>query len=223
VSALDMQHHGMQLASVHGPNQTYIPRYPSWGVPCAGVERGAGDLETGAGEAVRQREVSAVDVDVHGVLGKGESAKYSLEVVMLEEIYDGKKDQLINMLAGQLSIIKQQAQVYLGLCGLALTVTGFSGGNVIRSGSLASGFLVAGIVFIYIAAVISIFAVGNIKWITQIMVRDTRLWIHNTIERRDLFQRYLFVSATALGIGLVCYLSAVSIAAVRQGDQLKVT
>jgi len=70
--------------------------------------------------------------------------------------------------SAQLALLKTEAQVILGLCGLALTVTGFSGGNVIRSGSLASNFLVAGIVFIMIAATLAIFSLSNIKWITQV-------------------------------------------------------
>lgn len=71
-------------------------------------------------------------------------------------------------LSGQLAILKTEAQVILGLCGLALTVTGFSGGNVIRSGSLASNFLVAGIVFIMISGTLAIFTLSHVKWITQV-------------------------------------------------------
>jgi hypothetical protein len=36
--------------------------------------------------------------------------------------------------SGQNSVLKSEAQAILGLCGLGITVTGFSGGNVIRSG-----------------------------------------------------------------------------------------
>ena len=50
-----------------------------------------------------------------------------------------------------------------------ITVTGFSGGNMIRSGSLSSGFLVAGIVCIFVSASTSLFCISNITWITEVV------------------------------------------------------
>ena len=43
---------------------------------------------------------------------------------------------MTHVCSGQNSVLKTEAQAILGLCGLGITVTGFSGGNVIKSGHL---------------------------------------------------------------------------------------
>jgi hypothetical protein len=49
---------------------------------------------------------------------------------------------LLTLLAHQLAVVKTEAQVLTGLCSLVVTVTGFSGAHMIRSGSAAAWCMV---------------------------------------------------------------------------------
>ena len=59
------------------------------------------------------------------------------------------------------------SQVILGLCGVIVSVTGFSGAHTMKGGSVSSGFLVAGIVFIVFSLSLSMWAFVHIPFVTQ--------------------------------------------------------
>jgi hypothetical protein len=61
-------------------------------------------------------------------------------------------------------------QVILGLCGLVITVTGFSGGNIIKAGSVSSGFMVAGIVFVLAAVSVAMCSLVRIRWVMNALL-----------------------------------------------------
>jgi hypothetical protein len=151
-----------------------------------------------------------------------------------QKCYGEKREALVALLSGQLAVLKQEAQVQndcphlfagvkcltvgvmqviLTLCGLVITVTGFSGGNVIKAGTVASGFLVAGIVFILSALPVAVLTLGQIRWVTQDLDDDVRQFIKAVVRRRDAQRARLMVSIVLLVCGLACYMTAVSIAA----------
>ena len=63
--------------------------------------------------------------------------------------------------------VNLSSQVILGLCGVVISVTGFSGANILKGGSVSSGFLVAGIVFIIASVSLAMLAFAQIRWVTQ--------------------------------------------------------
>ncbi len=65
------------------------------------------------------------------------------EARRLHDLFASRPADLIGHLGHQLSTVKTYAQVLVGLCGLTITVTGFSGAHMIRAGSL-SAWLMAG-------------------------------------------------------------------------------
>ena len=60
------------------------------------------------------------------------------EAACLCKLYLEQPHMLLVLLSTQLGVLKQQAQTFMGLCGLAITVTGFSGAHMIRAGAIAS-------------------------------------------------------------------------------------
>jgi len=148
------------------------------------------------------------------------SAEEEIEVEagQIQKYYGEKREALVSLLAGQLGVLKQQAQVILTLCGLVITVTGFSGGNVIKAGSTSSGFLVAGIVCILSSLPIAVATLGQIRWVTQDLEDDTTQFIKTVIRRRDVHRFRLMIAIALLVVGLACYMTAVSIAATVNGQ-----
>ena len=125
------------------------------------------------------------------------------ETANLIKVYGEKREALVSILAGQLAVLKQEAQVILGLCGLVITVTGFSGGNVIKAGSVSSAFLVTGIVFVMSAVSLAMYALGHIRWVTQVRKQGrtqmfSQFWEAHLLEDRDcMFPVVLLHTPTA--------------------------
>ena len=140
------------------------------------------------------------------------------EAHRLAQLFDGRPIALVTFLSGQLSVLKSQAQMQLGLCGLAVTVTGFSGSHMIRAGALSSWCLVIGIWLILIAAVLGLRSLGNIRWVTQDLTDDLSETACRVLKRRNQQQRQLVVSAVFVALGLTAYLGSVMVAALHLGN-----
>lgn len=139
------------------------------------------------------------------------------EVKELVSLYEGKRQELLLLLSNQLSVLKSQAQMLLGLCGLAITVTGFSGHNMVRAGPVAAAFMIGGISIILVAIFLTLRALSRIRWVTQDLGPDLALTVSSIIERRDRQQRALSHAAQAVALGLGAYTVAVILAALQGG------
>lgn len=73
----------------------------------------------------------------------------------LLELYGGDATRVVTRLEQQLSLVASRAQMLLQLAGLTITVTGFSGANIARSGRLAAILVVSGLVVVLVAASLS--------------------------------------------------------------------
>lgn len=121
--------------------------------------------------------------------------------------------QLLTFLSNQLSVLKSQAQMLLGLCGLAITVTGFSGAHMIRGGLISSISMVVGIGFILVAATQCIRTLSAIRWVTQDLEDDLVVTARVVLQRRNEQQNNLQNASYLVAIGLAAYLASVAIAA----------
>lgn len=135
------------------------------------------------------------------------------EAACLYKLYLEQPHLLLALLSTQLGVLKQQAQTFMGLCGLAITVTGFSGAHMIRAGGLASFALVTGIALILIAVFLCLRVLTNLRWVTQDICDSLETTAYAVIKRRNEQQRQLLVAGTFVAFGLAFYLIAVMIAA----------
>ncbi len=133
------------------------------------------------------------------------------EAERLTTLFDGPG--LLQFLTGQLGVVKHQAQLLLGLCGLAITVTGFSGTQMIQSGWFSAAAMVAGIALILVGAVISLRAIVSVRWVSQELDDSLVETAARIIQHRNLQQRRLAIASVFVGFGLGAYLLAVAIAA----------
>jgi hypothetical protein len=105
----------------------------------------------------------------------------------------------------------------MGLAGLAITVTGFSGHNMVRGGWLSTTAMIGGVAFILAAIVITLRAVIHLRWVTQDLGDDLEATARAVIHRRDAQQRALTFAGTLVACGLGGYLVAVVLAALSAG------
>jgi hypothetical protein len=122
--------------------------------------------------------------------------------------------ELLGFLAAQLGVVKNQAQLLMGLCGLAITVTGFSGTHMIKAGPLSAGSMVVGIALILIGAVAVLRVLLRVRWVSQDLADEPATTAARVIVHRDRQQHRLGVAGVFVALGLAAYLLSVALAAV---------
>jgi hypothetical protein len=136
------------------------------------------------------------------------------EADRLARLFDGRPEALLTLLAHQLAVVKTEAQVLTGLCSLAVTVTGFSGAHMIRSGSAAAWCMVLGIAFVLAGATLCLRVLTWLRWVTQDLQDDLGETARVVLQRRNRQQRSVRLAGTLVICGLALYLAAVVIAAI---------
>lgn len=140
------------------------------------------------------------------------------EARRLHALFANQPAQLVQYLATQLATVKTYAQLIVGLCGLTITVTGFSGAHMIRSGSTAAMLMVSGIALVMVGLIVCIRTITALRWVSQDLSDDLIETATIVLARRDREQRLVSIAALFVAGGLACYLGAVSVAALVNGN-----
>lgn len=125
-------------------------------------------------------------------------------------LYEGNAAKILDILHGQLTNLTGRAQMLLQLAGLTITVTGFSGASIARSGKLAAVLVVSGLVTVLVAASLSMGGILRIQWMTQLAPTSLRDTVIRAIEMRDSKTRVFGRSLALLIVGLALYIGSVS-------------
>jgi hypothetical protein len=136
----------------------------------------------------------------------------------LQRLFADQPVQLVQYLSHQIATVKTYAQVLIGLCGLTITVTGFSGAHMIRSGSVAAMLMVVGIALVVVGLVTCIRTITRLHWVSQDLDDDLAHTVAVVLRRRNRQQRALGVAAVFVAGGLAFYLAAVTVAALVAGN-----
>lgn len=126
-------------------------------------------------------------------------------------LYDNDAGKIMGILHSQLTNLTGRAQMLLQLAGLTITVTGFSGANIARSGKPAAVLVVSGLVTVLVAASLSMGGILRIRWLTQLAPTSLRETIIHAIEMRDSKTRVFGRSLALLIVGLALYIGSVSL------------
>jgi hypothetical protein len=140
------------------------------------------------------------------------------EARRLHALYAGRDADLVNHLSSQIGTVKTYAQVLVGLCGLTVTVTGFSGAHMIRAGSLSASLMAVGIALVLVGLVVCIRTITLLRWVSQELRDDLVDTAIAVIERRNRQQRMLSVASVFVVAGLASYLGAVVVAALASAE-----
>ena len=140
------------------------------------------------------------------------------EAERLHRLFDANPRELVHYLATQIATVKTYAQVLVGLCGLTVTVTGFSGAHMIRAGSLSASFMVGGITLVLVGLLLCLRTITRLRWVSQELRDDYIEMAVVIITRRNRQQRILSIAAWFVSGGLASYLAAVVVAAIVSGQ-----
>jgi hypothetical protein len=125
-------------------------------------------------------------------------------------LYGSDAAKIMTIVQDQLSNLTTRAQTLLQLAGLTITVTGFSGTSIARTGPVAAWLVVSGLVVVLIAASLSMGGILRIRWMTQLAPTSLRETIIYALEMRDRKTRTFGRSLALLIVGLALYIGSVS-------------
>lgn len=111
----------------------------------------------------------------------------------------------------QLDVLMSRAQLMLGLCGIAITTTGFSGRLIAGNSRLGQALIVGGLSLVLSAAALLVWGVLHLSWITQRDSQFIDVWLDAVLEYRDRKTRLFRVAIFLLLIGLALYVGAIAV------------
>jgi len=125
----------------------------------------------------------------------------------------GSTWRLLEFLERQFGVLHNRAQVLLGLSGVVVTVTGFSGRIIAGTHALAQGLIISGLVMTLLAAAVAVRGVLHLQWLTQFPLQagDVRQWLVACLGYRNRKTRAYRLAILMLLTGLTLYVSALAL------------
>ena len=110
----------------------------------------------------------------------------------------------------QLGVTVLRAQVMLSLSGIVVTVTGFSGRAIAETSEAARICISAGILVVLAAAVVAIWGVLKLRWLSQEIDDEPVVTLLRGLEVRDRKSRNLRAALILFVIGFALYCIAIA-------------
>lgn len=133
------------------------------------------------------------------------------EADLLIELHGGKVIEALRLLQSQLDTVYSRSQSLIGLAGLVVTVTGFSGRLIAGTNAAAQGFIIAGLAVVLLSALWIFARVMPVRWITSDLDAGASGALALAIRRRNQKTSATRTGGWILFAGLALYLVAVSI------------
>lgn len=132
------------------------------------------------------------------------------ERILREYAGQGFPDMMA-MLERQFTVLHNRAQVLIGLCGIIISTTGFSGRLIAGTNQAAQWLVIGGVALVLLAAAVVCWGVLHLRWLTMQAGRDTPEWLSTTLRYRDTKTHSYRVGLMLMLAGLALYASAIAI------------
>lgn len=116
---------------------------------------------------------------------------------------------IMEALERQFMVLHHRSQVLLGLSGIVITTTGFSGRLIAGTNELAKWLIIAGVALVMAAAATVCYGVLHLRWLTQQPGDDIERWLEQTLSYRDRKTRYYRIGIVLTMIGLTLYVGSI--------------
>ncbi|WP_437511004.1 hypothetical protein [Sorangium sp. So ce1099] len=123
----------------------------------------------------------------------------------------GSWEVMHGILERQFAVLHNRAQVLIGLCGIVITTTGFSGRLIAGTSRAAQGLIIAGVAIVLLSATLIVWGVQHIRWLTQQPGGDIRGWLLVSLAYRDRKTTIYRVAIAFLLVGLSFYVIAIAL------------
>lgn len=119
--------------------------------------------------------------------------------------------RVMEMLERQFAILHNRSQVLLGLCGIVVTTTGFSGRLIAGTGPAAQALVIAGVGLCLVSAVVVVWGVLHLRWLSQQPGQLGREWMLTCLTYRDRKTAAYRAAIVLMLAGLTLYVGAIAL------------
>jgi len=134
----------------------------------------------------------------------------SIEAQGILDLCAGDGLKAFEIVQAQLATLVLRTQAILGLSGIVITVTGFSGRSIAQTSPIARATVVAGLVLVLVAAAVGVGGVLRLRWSTQEIAGDHLETVARMIAIRDRKERFLTAALVLFVVGFSLYCFAVA-------------
>ena len=134
----------------------------------------------------------------------------SREAQSILDLCGGNALQAFQIVQSQIATLATRTQAILGLSGIVITVTGFSGRTVAQVSPLARTMIVAGLVIVLAAAAVGVGGVLRMRWATQELGGTPLDTLTRMIGIRDGKEIFLRIALILFVVGFAMYCFAVA-------------
>jgi len=135
-------------------------------------------------------------------------ATQQAEARRLLALHHGDAARTYDVVRTQFLVLQQRSQLLLTLATITLTITGFSGPAMVRSGAFARIAMCVGLALV-LAAVLVLLAGLRVKWLSQFDAGSDEATLAEAIAYRDRKTLQFQAEIVLLGLGITAYVSAV--------------
>lgn len=132
------------------------------------------------------------------------------EISRILKIY-GRDDtrSIMEMVERNFMVLHHRSQVLLGLSGIVITTTGFSGRLIAGTNDLAKWLIISGVALVMAAAATVCYGVLHLRWLTQHPGEEIEQWLDLTLDYRDRKTRFYRAGIVMTMIGLALYVGSI--------------
>lgn len=123
----------------------------------------------------------------------------------------GREDlrSIMELIERQFMVLHHRSQVLLGLSGIVITTTGFSGRLIAGTNALAQVLIISGVALVMAAAATVCLGVLHLRWLTQQPGEQIEVWLSQSLAYRDRKTQYYRVAIVMTLIGLGLYVGSI--------------
>jgi hypothetical protein len=126
-------------------------------------------------------------------------------------MYTQDPAKMMEAMERQFTILHNRSQVALGLAGIVVTTTGFSGRIIAGTNRTGQVLIILGVGFTLLAAMLVVSGVLHLRWLTQQPGDLVRPWLETCLEYRDRKTRFYRVGIVFLLLGIGLYVAAIAV------------
>lgn len=124
---------------------------------------------------------------------------------------DGKLAAAFDHVERQHAVLIVRTQVLLSLCGIVITVTGFSGRVIAATNEWARGAVMLGLFTVLLAAAVAMAGVMRLSWLTQVVTADAHETLTRCLVLRERKTRRLELAIVLFVAGFSLYCVAIAL------------
>ncbi len=134
------------------------------------------------------------------------------EITRFVDLYgDDAPAKMMEALERQFLILHNRSQVALGLAGIVITTTGFSGRLIAGTNPVGQTLIVLGVSLTMISALLVVVGVLHLRWLTQQPGDLLRPWLETCLAYRDKKTNFYRAGIILLLVGITLYVAAIAV------------